>query len=40
MNWFYSGSNQKSVAELNSLVHNVILQDDFDVSCLKDFSAA
>ena len=40
MNWFYNGSNQKSVGELNHLVHNVILQDDFDVNHLKDFSAA
>jgi hypothetical protein len=40
MSWFYSGSNQKSVAELDRLVKEVILQEDFDVSDLKDFSAA
>jgi len=40
MSWFYSGSNQKSVAELDHLVKEVILQEDFDVSDLKDFSAA
>ncbi|KAF8223416.1 hypothetical protein L208DRAFT_1316897 [Tricholoma matsutake] len=40
MSWFYSGSNQKSVAELDHLIKEVILQEDFDVSDLKDFSAA
>jgi hypothetical protein len=40
MSWFYSGSNQKSVAELDRLVKEVILQEDFDVGDLKDFSAS
>ena len=40
MNWFYTGSNQKSIAELDRLVKEVIIQDDFDVSDLKGFSAA
>jgi hypothetical protein len=40
MNWFYSGSNQKSIAELDRLVKEVLVQDDFDVSDLEGFSAA
>jgi hypothetical protein len=39
MNWFYSGSNMKSVAELQSLVDNVLLADDYDHAHLKNFSA-
>jgi hypothetical protein len=39
-NWFYSGSNTKSIAELDSLVNNVLLAKDFDTQHLKDFSAA
>jgi hypothetical protein len=39
VNWFYSGSNMKSAAELDHLVHNVLLQDDFDKAHLVDFSA-
>ncbi|KAF8223515.1 hypothetical protein L208DRAFT_1080205, partial [Tricholoma matsutake] len=40
MSWFYFGLNQKSVAELDHLVKEVILQEDFDVRDLKDFSAS
>lgn len=40
MNWYYSGSNTKSIAELDSLVKNVILADDFSPAHLKNFSAA
>ena len=40
MNWFYTGSNQKSIAELDHLVKEVIIQDDFYVSDLEGFSAA
>jgi hypothetical protein len=40
MNWFYSGSNQKSIAELDHLVKEVIVRDDFDVSDLEGFSVA
>ncbi|KAG6329626.1 hypothetical protein ID866_9463 [Astraeus odoratus] len=39
MSWFYSGSNQKSLEDLNSLVHKVILADDFVCEDLCDFSA-
>ena len=39
MNWFYSGSNMKSVAELQSLVNNVLLADDYDREHLKNFNA-
>jgi hypothetical protein len=40
MNWFYNGINTKSIADLNSLVHGVLLADDFDTSHLVNFSAA
>ncbi|PPQ85893.1 hypothetical protein CVT26_001311 [Gymnopilus dilepis] len=40
MNWFYSGSNMKSVAELDRLVQEVLLADDFDRKHLTDFSAS
>jgi hypothetical protein len=40
MNWFYGGSNMKSVAELDRLVKDVILAEDFNVADLKGFSAA
>ena len=39
MNWFYSGANVKSIAELDRLVKEVLLADDFDRDHLKDFSA-
>ena len=39
MNWFYSGSSSKSIAELQSLVDNVILAPDFKISDLSDFNA-
>ena len=39
MNWFYTGSNQKSIAELDRLVKEVIIHD-FDVSDLEGFSTA
>jgi hypothetical protein len=39
MNWFYSGSPTKSIAELQSLVDSVILAPDFRVSDLDGFSA-
>ncbi|KDQ25345.1 hypothetical protein PLEOSDRAFT_160001 [Pleurotus ostreatus PC15] len=38
MCWFYGGSNQKSAAELDSLVHGVILQEDFDKEDLTGFT--
>jgi hypothetical protein len=40
MNWFYNGSNTKSQANLNRLVHEVILAPDFVTNDLHDFSAA
>ena len=39
MNWFYSGSSSKSIAELQSLVDDVILAPDFKISDLSDFNA-
>ncbi|KAI5980895.1 hypothetical protein EDD15DRAFT_2380722 [Pisolithus albus] len=40
MGWFYSGSNQKSIDDLNNLVHNVILAEDFSRTDLQDFVAS
>ncbi|KAG2149212.1 hypothetical protein DEU56DRAFT_729664, partial [Suillus clintonianus] len=39
MCWFYSGSNMKSLAELDRLVDNVILAEDFDKTHLTGFRA-
>lgn len=39
MNWFYGGSNMKSLAELDSLVQGVLLADDFDQKHLEGFCA-
>ncbi|KAL4261253.1 hypothetical protein AB1N83_010639 [Pleurotus pulmonarius] len=36
--WFHSGSTQKSTKELDSLVKNVLLKDDFNTTDLKGFS--
>ncbi|THH16591.1 hypothetical protein EUX98_g9280 [Antrodiella citrinella] len=40
MSWMYSGSNMKSLGEVDRLVDNVILADDFDRDHLRGFSAA
>lgn len=40
INWFYSGSEMKSVAELDRLVKEVLLADDFDRLHLEKFSAS
>jgi len=40
MNWFHAGSNLKSIAELDALVNNILLHEDFDTEHLKGFSAA
>jgi len=39
MNWFYNSSLQKSMDDLNRLVDDVILVDDFDREDLRDFNA-
>jgi hypothetical protein len=39
MCWFYSGSNMKSLAELDRLVNDVILAEDFDQAHLTGFRA-
>ncbi|KAJ7736772.1 hypothetical protein DFH07DRAFT_753305, partial [Mycena maculata] len=39
MTWFHLGSNIKSNAELESLVNDVLLQDDYDRAHLQGFSA-
>ncbi|KAF4568042.1 hypothetical protein EYR36_010050 [Pleurotus pulmonarius] len=38
MAWMYNGSSQKSIAELDTLVHDVILKDDFNPTDLHNFS--
>jgi hypothetical protein len=40
MSWFYSGSTMKSWAELDRLVNEVILADDFNTADLKEFRAS
>ena len=39
LTWFYGSSITKSINDLDRLVHDVLLQDDFDIAHLKDFSA-
>ena len=39
MSWFYKGSTQKSFNDLNTLIHNFILADDFDREDLQEFNA-
>ncbi|KAG1800089.1 hypothetical protein EV424DRAFT_1545807 [Suillus variegatus] len=39
MRWFYSSSSTKSLAELDHLVNEVILAEDFDQAHLKEFCA-
>ena len=39
MNWFYQ-TGSKTLNDLNSLVHDVILAPDFDVDHLQNFSAS
>jgi hypothetical protein len=40
MTWFYGGSNLKSLGELNRLVNEVILADDFQQKDFVGFSAS
>ena len=40
VNWFYNGSNMKSVEELDRLVNDVVLAEDFNPSDLRGFRAA
>ncbi|KAG1767894.1 hypothetical protein EV702DRAFT_946034, partial [Suillus placidus] len=40
MCWFYSGSNMKSLAELDRLINEVILVKEFDRADLQGFRAA
>jgi hypothetical protein len=40
MTWFYNGSNLKSLGELDRLVREVLLADDFQVQDLHGFRAA
>ena len=40
VNWFYHVLQAKSVADLNTLVYNVILVKDFNPEHFRNFSAA
>ncbi|KAF9049001.1 hypothetical protein BJ165DRAFT_1592981 [Panaeolus papilionaceus] len=40
MSWYYMASNTKSLNDLNVLICNVILSDDFNKKDLKNFDAA
>jgi hypothetical protein len=40
VNWFYCASQAKSVADLNTLVHDVILAKDFNLERFQNFSTA
>ncbi|KAJ3476937.1 hypothetical protein NLI96_g10810 [Meripilus lineatus] len=40
MDWMWTGSHQKSIAELDQLVHNVLLDPRFDPSHLENFSTS
>ena len=40
MKWFYSGSNLKSLGELDHLVNEIILADNFDKKDFSGFQAA
>jgi hypothetical protein len=40
VNWFYRISQAKSMADLDTLVHNVILAKDFNPEHFRNFSAA
>ena len=40
MSWWYGGSGSKSAADLDHLVQDVILKEDFDPKHLEDFSAS
>ncbi|KAJ3557683.1 hypothetical protein NP233_g11677 [Leucocoprinus birnbaumii] len=39
MDWYYNGSTTKSLADLDALVQNVLLADDFNKEDLTNFSA-
>ena len=39
MSWFYNSATQKSLDDLNHLVHDVILADDFNSNDLHQFNA-
>jgi hypothetical protein len=40
VNWAYSGSNEKSFAEVDRMVNDVVLADDFDREHLRNFRMA
>ncbi len=39
LDWFWNGPEKKSLADLNSLVKNVLMADDFNREDFKDFNA-
>lgn len=40
MNWFYGGSSMKSIGELDRLVEDVLLAEDYDKAHLEGFKAS
>lgn len=40
ISWYYNGSNMKSINDLNMLVNNILIAEDFDQEHLKQFEAA
>jgi len=39
MNWLYTGSPEKTLEELDRLIHDVFLAPDFNVEDLREFCA-
>lgn len=37
MSWYYNGSTTKSINDLNKLVNDILLAEDFDQEHLKGF---
>jgi hypothetical protein len=40
MSWFYNSSTSRSIADLDQLVQEVMLAEDFDCEDLRGFSAS
>ena len=39
ISWYYNGSNTKSISDLNKLVNDILLAEDFNQEHLKGFEA-
>ena len=40
MSWYYNGSSTKSISDINKLVNDILLAEDFDQEHLKGFEAS